>query len=359
MNTSLGVLTGTRGFFSRAEALDSGESDRTLAAARRAGLIIRLRRGMYTTTASYTALDEAGKHLLHARAVLAMQQGLVALTGPSAAALHGFALHGQDLDFVHIIRLDRGSSRRRALANHHVVTRDIEDEIATYDGILAVTPARAVWEVACRSSVESGVVTADSALHLRPELADPIQDLHQRFAYFPGSRTGRITIGLANGRAESVGESLTRVQFWRFAIPMPDLQYRVLDRNGRLIGEADFHWPDHRHLGEFDGKVKYERLLRPGESAADSVFREKRREDMMRACSYGMTRFTWTDVMPSNAPKTMANLREHLEQSRRLYLRRRRLAEAKARLAEAKARLAETSHYASCCHSAQVATGAD
>jgi hypothetical protein len=278
---------------------------------------------MYTTTASYTALDEAGKHLLHARAALAMQQGPVALTGPSAAALHGFALYGQDLGFVHLIRLDRGSSRRRALANHHIVTRDIEDEIATYDGIVAVTPARAVWEVACRSSVDSGVVTADSALRLQPHLADSIQDLHQRFAYFPGSRRGRIAIGLADGRAGSAGESLTRVQFWRYGIPMPDLQHRVFDRSGLFVGEADFHWPDHRHLGEFDGKVKYERLLRPGESAADCVFREKRREDRMRASWFGMTRFTWTDVMPSNAPKAMAELREALEQSRRLYLRRR------------------------------------
>ena len=320
MNNGVGAwLWSSGGIFTRAEALDNGESDRTLAAARRDGLIIRLRRGVYTPSEDYNSLDDAGKHLLHARAALAVQHGPVALAGPSAAALHGFALYGQDLGTVHILRLDRGSSRLRALANHHVVTQDIEADVDTYNGIAAVTPARAVWEVACRSSLESGVVTADSALHQDPELAAPIEDLQQRFAYFPGSRQGRVTIKIADGRAESPGESVTRVQCFRFGIPMPDLQHRVTDALGRLIGVTDFYWETHRHLGEFDGKIKYQRLLRPGETPSDCVFREKRREDQLRAGRYGMSRFTWADVVPNNAQQSMVNLAEALEQSRRLY----------------------------------------
>jgi hypothetical protein len=311
--------SGNGPIFSRAEALDWGESDRTLATARRAGLIIRLRRGMYALAEVYNSLDDAGKHLLQARAALAMQEGPVALAGPSAAALHGFALYGQDLATVHLLRVDHGSSRRRALANHHIATQHIDADVDTYDGILAVTAARAVWEVACRSTLENGVVTADSALHQQPGLIDPIEDLQQRFAYFPGSRQGRIAVKFADGRAESPGESVTRVQCFRFGIPRPELQHRIVDNHGRLIGVTDFYWEDHRHLGEFDGKIKYQRFLRPGETPADSVFREKRREDQLRAGRYGMSRFSWADVMPSNAWQTMADLAEALEQSRRLY----------------------------------------
>jgi hypothetical protein len=322
VTTGLGHWSSNRGgIFSRAEALDNGESDRTLAAARRAGLIIRLRRGMYVSAEIYIALDDAGKHLLHARAVLAMQEGPVALAGPSAAALHGFALYGQDLTTVHILRLDRGSSRRRGLANHHIVVQDIDEDLGTYGGIMAISPARAVWEVACRSSFDSGVVTADSALHKQPELIEPVQELQQRFAYFPGSRQGRTTVKFADGRAESPGESITRVQCHRFGIPKPALQHQVVDSAGRLVGVSDFCREDHRHLGEFDGKIKYERLLRPGESPADTVFREKRREDGMRAGLYGMSRFTWTDLMPGNARQSMTELAHALEQSRRLYAR--------------------------------------
>ena len=301
VNTNLGYLTRIHGgISSRAEALDCGETDRTLAEARRAGVIVRLRRGMYAPADIYQACDDSGKHLLHARAALAAQKGPVALTGASAAALHGFALYQQDLSIVHILRLDQGASRRKALTNHHIVIKDLDFELGQYDGILAVSAARAVWEVACRSTMEAGVVTADSALRKAPELANEVEELHESFAYFPGSRQGRITIGFADGRSDSPGESVTRVQFHRYGIPIPELQYDVIDHQGNLLGTSDFYWKQHRHLGEFEGKIKYEKLLRAGETPSDCVFREKRREDAMRADLRGMTRFTWSMVMPAS-----------------------------------------------------------
>jgi len=322
VNANFGCLFRSNdGFFSRAEAIDSGETDRTLEAARRAGLIVRLRRGMYAPADVYNACDDAGKHLLHARAALAAQQGAVALTGPSAAALHGFALYEEDLSVVHLVRLDRGCSHHAAKINHHVVTQDIEDDIDVYGGVTAISPARAVWEVACRSSLESGVVTADSALHQDPGLGDAIQALQERFAYFPGSRRGRLAIELADPRADSPGESVTRVQFHRFGIPIPELQYHVVDRHGSLVGISDFYWEEQRHLGEFDGKIKYQKLLRPDETPSECVFREKKREDAMRADLRGMTRFIWSEVMPHRARRTMADLAQALDQSHRLYIR--------------------------------------
>jgi Transcriptional regulator, AbiEi antitoxin len=322
VNANLGyLLRSNRGFFSRAEAIDCGETDRTLAAARRAGLIVRLRRGMYAPSDVYNANDDTGKHLLHARAALAAQCGRAALTGPSAAALHGFALYDQDLTVVHLVRLDRGCSHHAAKINHHVVTQDIEDDIGVYDGIMAINPARAVWEVACRSSLEGGVVTADSALHQDPQLREALEELQQRFAYFPGSRRGRLAVKLADPRAESPGESVTRVQFYRYDIPMPELQYHVVDRYGVLIAISDFYWEEHRHLGEFDGKIKYQKFLRPGETASECVFREKKREDAMRADLRGMSRFIWSEIMPHSVRRTMAELARSLDQSYRLYVR--------------------------------------
>jgi hypothetical protein len=274
---------------------------------------------MYAPADLYAEYDDAGKHVLHARAAVAAQHGPVALTGSSAAALYGFALYQQDLSVVHILRLDEGSSRRIARTNHHVVTQEIAAELTEIAGLRTISPARAVWEVACRSSLESGVVTADSALRLDPALAGALATLQDRFTYFPGSRKGRTVLHLADARSESPGESVTRVQFFRYGIPMPELQYRVIDHRGVLVGIADFNWDDSRHLGEFDGKVKYQKLLRPGETPSDSVVREKRREDQMRAGLRGMTRFTWASVMPDNARRTMAELQRAMAQSRRLY----------------------------------------
>lgn len=88
-----------------------------------------------------------------------------------------------------------------------------------------------------------------------------------------------------------------RFLFWEYGIPMPALQVRVHDDRGGLVGISDFAWEDAKLLGEFDGKVKYERHLRAGETSADAVFREKRREDLMREYSgCKMIRFVWADL---------------------------------------------------------------
>jgi hypothetical protein len=209
--------------------------------------------------------------------------------------------------------------------NHHVVTQDIEDDLGIYHGVMAISPARAVWEVACRSSLESGVVTADSALYQDPQLREALEELQLRFAYFPGSRRGRLVIKLADPGADTPGESVTRVQFFRYGIPMPELQYLVVDHHGVLVGISDFYWEQQRHLGEFDGMIKYQRLLRPGETVSECVIREKKREDAMRADLRGMSRFICPDVMPLRARRTMADLAQALDQSHRLYVRGRNI----------------------------------
>ena len=48
---------------------------------------------------------------------------------------------------------------------------------------------------------------------------------------------------------------------------------------------------------EFDGKVKYERLLEDGERASDVVVREKQREDMIcRLTGWRCIRLVWADL---------------------------------------------------------------
>ena len=91
------------------------------------------------------------------------------------------------------MRLDTVRSHQAAGANHHKLTLPITESrtIELVDGIRVVCAARAVWEVACRSSLEGGVVTADSALHVNPGLSDRINELAERFAYSPGITAGR------------------------------------------------------------------------------------------------------------------------------------------------------------------------
>jgi hypothetical protein len=64
-----------------------------------------------------------------------------------------------------------------------------------------------------------------------------------------------------------------------------------------LIGRTDFRWKEYRTLAEFDGKVKYEdRYLASGESAADVLWQEKKREDELRRLGYEIVRIIWADL---------------------------------------------------------------
>jgi hypothetical protein len=319
VNTDL--LVPSSGFFTRVQALQHGESDRSLREAVRDGVLVRLRHGAYAFADRHAALDEAGRHLVMARAAVAAQQGRVALTGPSAALLHGLEVWGHDLSLVHLLRLDPAPPRRQAGVVHHAHSVARVAYVRCYDGIPAVSPARAAWEVARLSGLESAVVTFDSVLRRHPGSVDVLHDLARRQTSHRGSRTARLALRLARGQAESVGESLTRMACYRAAIPEPTLQYEVRDQAGRLLGRADFYWERCRHLGEFDGRVKYERLLKPGQSVTDAVLGEKNREDAMRATERGMTRFVWSGVLPGSTARAMAGLAHDLDRSHTLYVR--------------------------------------
>jgi len=79
----------------------------------------------------------------------------------------------------------------------------------------------------------------------------------------------------------------------RIGLPPTTLQLAVVDGSGRLIGRSDFGWEDRRTLGEFDGRVKYGRLLRPGQTPEDVLWAEKQREDELRDQGWQMARWTW------------------------------------------------------------------
>jgi hypothetical protein len=79
-------------------------------------------------------------------------------------------------------------------------------------------------------------------------------------------------------------------------LPAPQLQWVVRDESGRHLGTTDFGWPQWHTVGEFDGLVKYGRLVEPGQTAADVVVAEKLREDALRDQGLHVVRWTWADL---------------------------------------------------------------
>lgn len=120
-----------------------------------------------------------------------------------------------------------------------------------------------------------------------------------------------LVVPMADGRSGSVGESRGRWLFHAGGIPAPELQVKITRPDGTVVGISDWGWTDYNELGEFDGRIKYGRLLKPGQSAGDAVFEEKRREDEMREISgRGMLRLIWDDY--SIPQVTLARVRRAL-----------------------------------------------
>jgi hypothetical protein len=101
---------------------------------------------------------------------------------------------------------------------------------------------------------------------------------------------------MATAKSASIGESRGRWLFWTLGIPAPLCQFEVRDAGGVLRGTCDWGWPEHQQLGEFDGKIKYGRLVKPGQDPGEVVFAEKQREDELRELTgYSMVRLIWRD----------------------------------------------------------------
>ena len=50
-------------------------------------------------------------------------------------------------------------------------------------------------------------------------------------------------------------------------LPAPVPQYKIRDGSGRVVHRVDFAWPELGVFLEFDGKVKYEKYLRSGQTS--------------------------------------------------------------------------------------------
>jgi hypothetical protein len=165
------------------------------------------------------------------------------------------------------------------------------------DGIAVTTPARAVLDVARSLAFEPAVALADAALakprRNLPPLATPAElaSLLERGRRRPGTAAARRVVAFADGRSGSVGESRSRVAIDAAGLPPPVLQWEVYSASGMFIGRVDFAWPAFRTVAEFDGKVKYGRLLRAGQDPGEAVYQEKLREDALRGEDLRMVRW--------------------------------------------------------------------
>jgi hypothetical protein len=291
----LRYLAESDGFFTRAQARDLGYTDLAVRQLVRRGLWKRIRRGYYTFADIWNALSPEGRHLARAHAVAHSLGDAVALSGVSGLIAHGVATWGMPLDRVHVTRLDRGAGRAEGDVVHHEGLC-VEEEVLEVNGRRVLSPQRCAIEAGSRSTPEAALVSFDSLLHLRMCNHEQLISQFRLMSSWPFTRRLHVPVRMADGAAESAGETRGRWLFWLTGLPAPILQYAIHDANGRLVGRCDWGWPQHGLVGEFDGRLKYGRLLAPTQHAGEVVFAEKRREDLIREITgAAMVRLVWDD----------------------------------------------------------------
>jgi hypothetical protein len=277
----------------RRAALRRGFVDDEISRMRRRGTWTSLQRGAYIVGAP--SLGRRARHLLVLQATLAGLRTPAVVSHASAAALHGLPLWGVSLQQVHITR--RPPARTDSDRRLHSHAARLPDQDVVIIGSTPVTGvARTVVDLARTLPFAPALAVADAALR---DLGITRADLSAVLEAASGSRgirAARRVVAAADGRSESIGESRSRAILLQLGLPLPDLQVEVRRADGSLVGRCDFGWRSQRLLGEFDGRVKYGRLLRPGQEPGDVVFAEKRREDALRDEDWGMVRWVWREL---------------------------------------------------------------
>jgi hypothetical protein len=275
--------------------LAAGVTDEEVRRMRRRGELITICRGTYVDPADPRLRRPEERHLLQVAAVVPRIATDAVVSHQSAAVLHGLPVWNLPLGRVHVTRARRSSASRTQRLYVHTAPLDA-DELATVDGIAVTSVVRCLVDIARTAGVEEAVPVLDAALHRHLVTRAELVGALERSARWPGSPKARRAVDFADPRPMSVGESRSRVAMARLGVVVPVLQWAVTGPGGRVLGTADFGWPEQGIAGEFDGFVKYGRSLRAGQVPADVVFAEKRREDAMRSVLRGFVRWVWAEL---------------------------------------------------------------
>jgi hypothetical protein len=205
-----------------------------------------------------------------------------AIAGRSAAILHGLPTLWVPERPELLAVGDAGAGRRPPA---HLYTASIaRAETTTWYGQTVTTVARTLVELGRHDRFDA-IMAADAAL--REELVS-VADINEALKTaigWPGVRQARAVLALADPRAESPLESVTRLRIHDEGLPAPMPQVWIGPNR------VDFYWPQWRFVLEADGRLKY---------TDEERWEEKKREQAIRRCRDRVDRVervTWPDVL--------------------------------------------------------------
>lgn len=251
----------------------------------------RLARGVYLREAE--AADPRIQHI-HRALATALMHPEDPIGFESAVLMHGLPLHVEVPQAVSLCVMPgawagrRGGVRFRQVSlPPEVFSRFIRSRV-TGSPVRITLPSFAWVQATAHGTVADGLVIGDAGIRAGVFTALDLQSAVEIAGMQRGNRTLRVALAQIDGRRESPLESQSWAYFLRFSVPLPQLQVEIVDEWGDFIGRVDTLWPEAKVIGEVDGRSKYE--------TRDDVYREKRREDALRAMGFEVIRWGAADL---------------------------------------------------------------
>lgn len=186
-------------------------------------------------------------------------RGLDLATGTTVAVCLGTAAaaYGFDTEEPVDLHVLNPTGHQLRSADGLVVHRREGAPLSEVDGRPATAPAWTAIEVARSLRRPRALATLDAALRSGTCTRGELQRAALRQAGRRGIVAVRDLLPLADPRADSEMESESRLMMIDGGLPLPVLQYPIVDRDHRTW-RVDFAWPEQRLAVEYDGVVWHE-----------------------------------------------------------------------------------------------------
>lgn len=282
----------------------SGRRGRALRIAADRGDLVRIAPGRFVEADAWRRATPGERHIARVKAIHDRTAERLVVSHASAAALHGLPWPGEFPDIVEVIDPGRSTAQTlRGVRKRPGAGRQLRTATMVANGRLLTDVVSTCVDLSLAYPLRTSVPALDVALRDGARKADLLGELETRPAVH-GRHRARVAIELSDGDSGSPGESTARVALDEVGAPRPLLQRMFSDEQG-FIGRVDFWFPEHGAVLEFDGRVKYSDpgMRAAGQTAADVVVAEKRREDRLRRHEEvrALGRFGWTETNDSAA----------------------------------------------------------
>jgi len=319
--TTLG--NSTTGPLSYQEALASGVSRRDLDT----GELVRVRHGLYVASTS-DLTDPDVRLLVTAKAAGGQQYvgGWAAARCYETEALRNQGLTSADdlrvFDGVKpwpeftgeleppLLCMNRNANFRDSPGIRSLRSDLDESDIVTLDGLSLTAPLRTAFDLARTRTLWGGVIAVDRLAHLGVIRMDDLHDYVRVQRRRRGVKQVAKVVRLADGRAESPPETVTRLLWLQARLPAPLVNPEIYGRDGKFVARVDLLDAKSKLIVEYDGEHHASAAQRSRDSA---------RRLALEALGYVYVVVTAVDLA---TPQARQQLQVRLRQSHRYALTR-------------------------------------